>query len=121
MSIVSFILLTQLKHFLKDSQPILHLVIVFDNFSLFSEIQPNLTKSKIAEIKASKRVQVAVCGIKPIKVLRIHFTYDNTIKEEYKFLIAVFESSAMSTIVFEPLTDSTNLISLCSNFKVFMV
>ena len=50
--------------FLKDAQSIENLVEVFNTFSLFSGLKPNLTKCEIAGIGALKGVQVAVCGMK---------------------------------------------------------
>ena len=52
--------------FLKDAQSIENLVEVFNTFSLFSGLKPNLTKCEIAGIGALKGVQVAVCGVKCI-------------------------------------------------------
>ena len=54
--------------FLKDGQFIKNLVEVFNTFSLFSRLKPNLTKCEIVEIRALKGVQVAVCGIKCIEL-----------------------------------------------------
>ena len=52
--------------FLKDAQSFENLVEVFNAFSLFSGLKPNLTKCEIAGIGALKGVQVAVCGMKCI-------------------------------------------------------
>ena len=78
---------------LKDAQPIENLVEVFNTFSLFSILKPNLTKCKIAGIGALKGVQVAVCGMKcidlcneAIKILGTFFSYNSRIKEECTFL-----------------------------------
>ena len=55
--------------FLKDAQSIENLVEIFNTFSLFSGLKPNLTKCEIAGIGALKRVQVTVCGRRKILLL----------------------------------------------------
>ena len=44
----------------------LEIVEVFNTFSVFSGLKPNLAKSEIAGIGALKGVQLAVCGMKCI-------------------------------------------------------
>ena len=79
--------------FLKDTQSTENLVEVFNTFSLFSRLKPNLTKCEIAGIGTLKRVKVAVCGMKctdvcneAIKVLGTYFSYNSRIKEKDNFL-----------------------------------
>ena len=63
--------------FLKYAQSIENPVEIFK--TLFSGMKPNLTKSEIAGIRALKRVQVAVCGMRCIdlcnEVIKILGTY----------------------------------------------
>ena len=119
--------------FLKDAQSIENLVEIFNTFSLFSGLKPNLTKCEIAGIGALKGVQVAVCGKRcidicneAIKILGTYFSYNSRIKEECNFLkiisnaqsvlnlwryqnltleerIVVFKSLAISKIIFQAL------------------
>ena len=84
------------RFFLKDSQSIVHLVEIFNNFSVFSGLKPNLEKCKIGGIGALKGVQLADCGMKctdlrneAIKILGTYFSYNNMIKEESNFLKVV--------------------------------
>ena len=116
---------------MKDSRSIAYLVELFNTFSVFSELKPNLTKCEIVGIGALKGVQLAVCGIKcidlrneAVKILGTYFSYSNTIKEESNFLkvvsnvstvlklwrfrnltlekrIVVFKSLAISKIIFQ--------------------
>ena len=79
--------------FLKDAQSIENLVEIFNTFSLFSGLKPNLTKGKISGIGALKGVQVEVCGMRcidlcneAIKILGTYFSYNSRIKEECNFL-----------------------------------
>ena len=82
--------------FLKDTQSIENLVEIFNTFSLFSALDPNLTKCKIAEIGALKGVQGAVCGMrcidlcnKAIKILGSYLSCNSRIIEECNFLKTV--------------------------------
>ena len=52
--------------FLKDSQSIAYLVELFNPFSVFSGLKPNLTKCEIGGTGALKGVQLAVCSMKCI-------------------------------------------------------
>ena len=79
--------------FLKDAQSIENLVEIFNTFSLFSGLKPNLVKCEISGIGAMKGVQVAVCGMRcinfcneAIKILGTYFSYNSKIKEECNFL-----------------------------------
>ena len=119
--------------FLKDAQSIENLVEIFNTFSLFSGLKPNLTKCEISGIGAMKGVQVAVWGMRcinfcteAIKILGTYFSYNSKIKEECNFLkivsnvqsvlnlwryqnlileglVVVFKSLAISKIVFQAL------------------
>ena len=118
---------------MKDAQSIENLVEIFNTFSLFSGLKPNLTKRKMAGITALKVVQVAVCCMKyidlcnkAIKILGTYFSYNSRIKEECNFLkivcnvqsvlklcrfrnlalegrIVVFKSSTISNMIFQAL------------------
>ena len=75
--------------FLKDAQSIENLVEIFNTFSLFSGLKPNLTKCEIVETGVLKGVQVAACGMRcvylcneAIKNLVTYFSYNSRIKEE---------------------------------------
>ena len=57
------------RFFLKDAQSIENLVEIFNTFSLYFGLKPNLTKCEIAGIGALKRVQVTVCGRRKILLL----------------------------------------------------
>ena len=79
--------------FLKDAQSIENLVEIFNTFSLFSGLSPNLTKCEIAGIRSLKGVQVEACGMRcidlcneAIKIIGTYFSYDSRIKEECNFL-----------------------------------
>ena len=117
----------------KNSKSIAYLVELFNTFSVFSILKPNLTKCKIMVIGALNEVQLAVCGMKrtdvfnkAIKILDTYFSYNSTIKEESNFLkivsnvetvlklwrflnltlegrTVIFKSLAISKIVFEVL------------------
>ena len=52
------------RFFLKDAQSIENLVEIFNTFSLYFGLKPNLTKCEIAGIGALKRVQGTVVGEK---------------------------------------------------------
>ena len=61
-------------------------------FLYFSGLKTNLTKSEIAGTGTLKGVQVAVCGMRCIdlnidtlKILDIHFSYKEKLKEENNF------------------------------------
>ena len=65
---------------------------VFNLFSKFSGLKPNLTKCEVSGIGVLKGVQAAVCGMKyinlkidTIKILAIHFSYDELIARENFF------------------------------------
>ena len=69
------------------------MVNIFDFFSYFSELKPNLRNSEVAGIGVLKGVQVAVCDMRCIdlnnntlRILGIHFSYNKKMKEEKKFL-----------------------------------
>ena len=122
-----------MSFFPKDTQSIENLVEIFNTFSLFSGLKPNLTKCEIAGIGALKGVQVAVCGTRcidlcneAIKILGTYVSCNSRIKKESNFLkivsivqsalnlwryrnltlegrIVVFKSLAISKIVFQAL------------------
>ena len=119
--------------YLKDVQSIENLAEIFNTFSLFSGLKPNLTKCEIAGIGAMKGVQVAVCGMRfidlcneTIKIIGTYFSYNSRTKGECNFLkivsnvqsvlnlwryrnltlegrIVVFKGLAISKIIFQAL------------------
>ena len=69
---------------------------IFSYYSKYSSLKPNVSKFEIAGIGSSKGVEVAVCGIKcvkvkvnTIKILGIHFSYNNKLNMEKNFLTAI--------------------------------
>ena len=81
------------RFFLNDAQSIENLIEVFNTFSLFLGLKPNLTKCEIVGIEALKGVQVKICGMKcidlcnvAIKLLGTYFSYNSRIKEECNLL-----------------------------------
>ena len=75
---------------------------IFNTFSLFSRLKPNLTKCEIAGIGALKGVQVAVCGMRcinlcneAIKIFGAYFSYNSRIKDECNFLKIVSKLQSM--------------------------
>ena len=119
--------------FLKNAESIKNLVEIFNTFSLFSGLKPNLTKCEIAGIGALKGVQVAVCGTRcidlcneAIKILGTYVSCNSRIKKESNLLkivsivqsalnlwryrklthegrIVVFKSLAITKIIFQAL------------------
>ena len=68
----------------------------FHIFSRFSGLRPNLSKCEIASIGFLKGVKVAVCGIQcvdlilgTIKILGMHFNYNEKLKEEINFRLVI--------------------------------
>ena len=64
-------------------------LMLFNFFSYFSGLKPNLTKSEIPGIGVLKEVEVAVCGLccidlnnGTLKILGIHFSYNKKLKKE---------------------------------------
>ena len=85
--------------FVKNVESVREIIQVFNLFSKFLGLKPNLTKCEVFGIGVLKGVQVAVCGVKyinlkidTIKTLGIHFSYNELIareknsKEELQFL-----------------------------------
>ena len=91
--------------FLQDIISMKHMVDVFCLFSYFSGLKPNLKKSEIAGIGALKVVQVAVRGLRckdqnndTLKILGIHFSYNEKLKEEKKIYKTVTDIPRVLTI-----------------------
>ena len=64
--------------------------------SLFSELKANFSKCEIAGLGSLKGFSEVVCGLKSInlttdtiKILGIHFSYNNTLKIQHNFLDTV--------------------------------
>ena len=115
---------------LRDSESVKALMEQIKEFSKYSDLKPNHSKCEIAGIGILKGALRALCGLNPvdltqntIKVLGVHFSYDETIKNERNFTesvtkietvlqiwrqrhltlqgkITIFKSLAISKIVF---------------------
>ena len=62
---------------------------LFIFFLFFSGLKPNLTKPEIAGIGVLKGVQVTIYGLRcndALKILDTHFSYNEKLKEEKKFI-----------------------------------
>ena len=75
--------------FVKNVDYVEEIIKVFDLFSNFLSLKPNLTKCELSGIGVLKGVQLAVCGMKcinltidTIKILGIHFSYNELIARE---------------------------------------
>ena len=78
--------------FVKNVESVEDIIKVSILFSKFSGLKPNLTKCEASGIGVLKGVQVAVCGMKyinlkidSIKILGIHFSYNELIARENFF------------------------------------
>ena len=65
----------------------------FDTFSIYSGLKPNMKKCEIACIGSLKGVKVALCEVnsidlaqETIKILGLHFSYNEKFREEKKFV-----------------------------------
>ena len=81
--------------FLKDLASVKKLLDIFSYYWKYSGFKPNFSKCEIAGNGSLKGVEV-VCGIKcvnlkvnTIKILRIHFSYNNKLNMETNFLAAI--------------------------------
>ena len=79
--------------FAKNIESVEEIIKVFNLFSKVSGLKPNLTKCEVSGIGVLKEVQVAGCGMKyinlkidTIKILGIHFSYNELITREKKML-----------------------------------
>ena len=70
--------------FASDEDSVIDVMNAFDRFSLLSGFKPNKAKCEIAGIDILKGVSLALCGMDcidltkiTIKILRIHFSYNN--------------------------------------------
>ena len=82
--------------FLKDLASVKNLLDVFSHYLKYSGLQLIFSKCEITGIGSLKGVEVAVCGIKcvklkvnTIKILGIHFSYNNKLNLEKKFLTSM--------------------------------
>ena len=89
---------------LKNVQSIENLVEIFNIFSLFSGLKPNLKKCEIAGIGSLKGVEVAVCGMwcinicnKAIKILGTYFLYQ-FLEENGRLISDIIEISGCFNI-----------------------
>ena len=79
--------------FLNDLLSVKNLIDTFRVLSLFSALKPNFNKYEIAGLGSLKKVLEAVCGLKstnlttnPVKILGVHFSYNETLKVQNNFL-----------------------------------
>ena len=82
--------------FLNDLLSVKNLIDTFKVFSLFSGLKANFSKCEIAGLGSLKGVLEAVCGLKSInlttdtiKILGVHFSYNDTIKVQNNSLDTV--------------------------------
>ena len=82
--------------FLKYLASVKKLLDIFFYYSKYSGLKPNFSKCGIVGIGSLKGVEVTVCGIKcvnlkvnTIKILGIHFSYNNKLNMEKHFLTAI--------------------------------
>ena len=75
--------------FVKNVETAEEIIKVFNFFSKFLGLKPNLTKCDVSGIGVLEGVQVAVCGMKyinlkvdTIKILGINFSYNELIARE---------------------------------------
>ena len=130
-----------LLYFVKNVEFVEEIIKFFNLFSKFLGLKPNLTKCEVSGIVVLKGVQVAVHGMKyinlridTIKILGIHFSYNELIAREKKNLkdisniqrvlklwrmrqptieerIVIFKTIAISKIVYLALlTNNPNII-----------
>ena len=66
---------------------------VFDMFSIYSGLKPDMKKCKIAGIGSLKRVKLALCEVKSIdlaqetiKIVGLHFSYNKKLRDEKNFV-----------------------------------
>ena len=66
---------------------------VFDTFSIYSGLKPNMKKCEIAGLGSLKGEKVALCEVnsidlaqKTIKILGLHFSYNKKLRDEKKFV-----------------------------------
>ena len=91
--------------FVKNVGSVEEIIKVFNLFSKFSGLKPNLTKCEVSGIGVLKGVQVAVCGMKyinlkvdTIKILGIHFSYNELIAREKIFLKAISNARSLKIV-----------------------
>ena len=78
--------------FVKNKTSVIQILKVFNNFSKISGLKSNKSKCEIAGIGALKWVREALCGMqrmnlneKTIKILGMHFSYNEKLDEEKNF------------------------------------
>ena len=76
-------------YFLKDRNSIIELMYKLNTFSNFSGFKSNVTKFEIVGIDVLNRVQVAICGMKCIKLKRktvnFYFSYNKNLEQDKTF------------------------------------
>ena len=82
--------------FLNDLLSVKNLIDTFKVFSLFSGLKANFSKCEIAGLGSLKGVLEALCRLKSInlttdtiKILGVHFSYNDTLKVQNNFLDTV--------------------------------
>ena len=78
---------------------------ILSTFAVFSGLKINNSKCEICGLGALKGVKVALCGItskdltsESIKILGLHFSYNEIIKKEKNFKKIVFDIEAILKI-----------------------
>ena len=78
--------------FLKEKESVKKVMNIFDSFSIYSGLKPNMSKCKIAGIGVLKGVTMELCKMEcidttkgSVKILSIHFSYNKKIENEEKF------------------------------------
>ena len=88
--------------FLKDKNSVFETLIIFHEFSLVSRLSPNTTKCEVAGIGPLKAVNVALCGIKclnlmkeTVKILGVHFSYNKKLEHEMTFQSRIVKTESV--------------------------
>ena len=78
--------------FLRDVESAREVINIFNVYSNFSGLYPNMSKCEIAGIGIKKGVYVALCGMKcvdltaeSIKILGVHFSYNKKLQNDLNF------------------------------------
>ena len=88
--------------FLRNIDSVVELARKFKEFSSFSDLSPNMSKSEIVGIGSLKGVETAVCSMKNIdltkdavKITGISFSYNKAIQNKLNFRATIFKIQAV--------------------------